>query len=248
MATSTISRRKLPHRAAQRIKELIAAQRLQPGDRLPTESELAQALGMSRLSVREATKALEFLGIVAAKPGVGLTVGQVDWARMTDHLAYLPAVNQAGPLELIDSRVVIETGALPHLARRMQADPAIYLRLAERVEAFRSARDLARWIELDLAFHRALLEESGLAPLVAVGDLLQVFFQRFRASVKRAEWKRGIESHRRIVDLLAQQQLVKAVSELRGHIESHKERIELTRRRPKLASRQPPAASRREAV
>ncbi|MCU0979415.1 MAG: FCD domain-containing protein, partial [Pirellulaceae bacterium] len=70
-----------------------------------------------------------------------------------------------------------------------------------------------------------LLEASGLQPLVAFGDLLHVFFQRFRESVKRADWTTGVESHRRLVEHLAAGNLDKATSELRKHIESHKERI-----------------------
>jgi DNA-binding GntR family transcriptional regulator len=93
------------------------------------------------------------------------------------------------------------------------------------VDRFRSARDLETWIELDIQFHRALLEASGLAPLVAFGDLLQVFFRRFRDSVKRAEWKKGIASHQRLLDLLRQGDVAAAATELREHIESHKNRL-----------------------
>ena len=66
---------------------------------------------------------------------------------------------------------------------------------------------------------------SGLKPLLAFSDLLNVFFQRFRESVKRAEWQVGIESHRLLVDLLATGRVAEATEELRKHIESHKERL-----------------------
>ncbi|RIK76163.1 MAG: hypothetical protein DCC68_19930 [Planctomycetota bacterium] len=221
----TLPRRKIRDEVADRIKELIAAERLMPGDRLPTESELAERFGFNRLSVREATKALEFLGIVESKTGVGLTVGQIDLARVTDHFGFHPALVAASPRQLIESRIVLETGVLPHVADRMAADDGVYDSLQAIVDGFRTARDLQTWIDLDIRFHRALLESSGLAPLVAFGDLLQVFFQRFRDSVKRAEWKQGIESHQRIIDLLQKQKVRAATAELRTHIESHQRRI-----------------------
>ena len=93
------------------------------------------------------------------------------------------------------------------------------------VDKFRAARDLQTWIDLDIRFHRELLEASGLSPLVAFGDLLQVFFQRFRDSVKKAEWKQGIDSHQRLIDFLRDQDIASAASELRRHIESHKQRL-----------------------
>lgn len=221
----TLPRRKIRDEVAQRIKEYISEKELGPGDHLPTESELAVYFGVSRLSVREATKALEFLGIVESKTGVGLIVGQIDLARVTDHLGFHPALHRVDPLQLIDSRIIIETGVLPHVARRMATDPSIYEALDEIVDQFRSARDLQTWIDLDIEFHRVLLEASGLSPLIAFCELLQVFFQRFRDSVKKAEWKQGIESHQRIIDLLRDQDVTGAAAELRKHIASHKQRL-----------------------
>ena len=57
------------------------------------------------------------------------------------------------------------------------------------------------------------------------GDLLQVFFRRFRDSVKMAEWKAGMASHQRIINDLRDQNVERATSELRSHIESHKQRV-----------------------
>src|SRR5438094_307700 len=51
------------------IQDLIAAEHLQPGDRLPGERELADALSVSRQSVREALRVLDYLGVVVVRPG-----------------------------------------------------------------------------------------------------------------------------------------------------------------------------------
>lgn len=221
----TLRRPKVRDQVAGQIQQFIVEQKLGPGDRLPTETQLAETFGISRLSLREATKSLEFLGIVESKAGVGLTVGRIDMERLTVHLSFHAGLLEADPQQLIDSRVILETGVLPHVARRMAGDPAVEARLSELVEQFRSARDLKTWIELDIQFHRSLLEASGLQPLVAFGDLLHIFFQRFRESVNRAGWKAGVESHQLIVDELAKGRVSAASAELRTHIESHKERI-----------------------
>lgn len=220
-----LRRPKVRDQATEQIKQYIVERKLAPGDRLPTETQLAETLGISRLSLREATKSLEFLGIVQSKTGVGLTVGRIDMGRVAKHLGFHSGLLDVDPLQLIDSRVILETGVLPHVARRMRDDPAIETWLRELVEKFRSARDLKTWIELDIQFHRLLLDASGLQPLVAFGDLLHIFFQRFRESVKKAEWKLGVESHQRLVDQLAKGQIQAATVELRKHIESHRERI-----------------------
>jgi DNA-binding FadR family transcriptional regulator len=221
-----VERPKIRDVVAKRLKSFIAEEDLKPGDRLPTETELAARFGVSRLSLREATKSLEFLGIVESKPGRGLTVGRVNMDRVTEYLGFHPALHDVAPHELIDTRVVIEVGVLPRVAARMERDAAVYETLNAINSRLRQARSLREWVELDIAFHRALIDASGLTPLLAFGDLLTVFFQRFLESVKEAEWSRGVESHQRILDALKAGRLLEADRELRIHIESHRERWE----------------------
>ncbi len=93
----TLRRLKVRDQAAEEIKRYIVGHHLAPGDRLPTEQQLAEKLGISRLSVREATKSLEFLGIIEAKTGVGLTVGRIDMGRVTQHLGFHPGFSMPIP-------------------------------------------------------------------------------------------------------------------------------------------------------
>ncbi|HAC90037.1 MAG TPA: GntR family transcriptional regulator, partial [Planctomycetaceae bacterium] len=118
----TLSRPKVRDQATEQIKQFIVAERLAPGDRLPTETQLAETFGISRLSSREATKALEFLGSVESKTGVGLTVGRIDMGRLTEHLGFHAGLLDVDPRQLIDSRVILETGVLPHVIHRMASD------------------------------------------------------------------------------------------------------------------------------
>jgi GntR family transcriptional repressor for pyruvate dehydrogenase complex len=223
--SSTIERSKLREVVAERLKALIVEGNLQSGDRLPTEAELAAKFGISRLSLREATKSLEFLGIVEARPGRGLTVGHVNMARVTEYLGFHPALHDVSPEELIETRILIETGVLPHVSRRMKQDGSLYDNLHAINADLRQARTLARWVELDIAFHRELVRASGLSPLMAFADLLAVFFRRFRESVKKAEWSAGVASHQRIIDSLGESRVREADQELRTHIASHRERL-----------------------
>jgi len=225
----TLERQRRSDMVAHRIRELIVDNSLLPGDRLPTEHELAGRFGVSRLAVREATKALEFLGLLEASPRRGLTVGALDLQRVTPFLQFHPTLRETTPDSLIDTRIVLETGGLPWVATRMREDASIYHELRRLAEQFREARDLAAWIELDIRFHRQLLQASGLAPLVAFHDLLDIFFQRFRPRLPDElhrdgdDWQRGVESHLEIVDALRAGDVLSACNQLRSHIESHRE-------------------------
>lgn len=223
--SQVLERRNLSDQVADRIKEFIIEHGLKPGDRLPTEHDLADRFGVSRISIREATKALAFIGILDSAPRRGLSVGTVNMHRVSEFLGFHLAINDYPSEQLIETRIVIESGGLPHAAKRIAEHPAIYERLCDLNDQLRSAKRVEAWIELDIAFHRELLNASGLKPLVAFNDLLDLFFRRFRESVKKGEWKAGIESHQRLIDALRDGKLQTACDELREHIESHKARI-----------------------
>ena len=222
----TIPRPKIRNQVSEQIKQYIVEQKLMPGDRLPTETQLAETFGISRLSLREATKSLEFLGIIESKTGVGLTVGRLDMGRLTKHLGFHTGLLDANPQQLIDSRVIIETGVLPHVVRRMLEDPSIEASLREIVAQFRTAKDLKSLIEIDIRFHRSLIEASGLQLLVAFNELLTIFFGRFREAIGKVEYRKvGYENHRRLVDLLAAGKAEAASTELKRQIEDNKKRL-----------------------
>ncbi len=96
--TSGVERAAAPYRpgyevAAEQVLELISRLRLRPGDRMPTEIDLAQRLGTSRTVVREAVKILSALGRVRAHKGRGLYVADDEGMLGTGRWApfFLPA-------------------------------------------------------------------------------------------------------------------------------------------------------------
>ncbi len=217
-----VPRRKTSEILVERIQQYIAAEGLKPGDPLPTEHALAERLGVSRISVREATKTLGFLGILEAKPGRGLTVGRMDVDRLKESLSFHPALQTVPGNELIDSRLIVEMGVMPHVARRMARDPEIYDRLHQINAQLRRTREASRFVELDAAFHQLLIQSSGLTPLAAFHDLLQVFFQRFREAVKKGGWQQGIRDHQAVIDALRDRKPSKAAKILCRHITEHR--------------------------
>jgi GntR family transcriptional regulator, transcriptional repressor for pyruvate dehydrogenase complex len=218
----TVVRQNLGELVAMKIRESIINEGLKPGDRLPTEQALADRFGVSRLSVREATKALGFLGILDAAPRRGLTVGKVDMGRVTEYLGFHLALSDYSKSQLLETRIVVETGILPYVMRQMKENASVYDRLHNKNDQFRRARSLEQRIVADIAFHHTLLVSSGLEPLVAFNDLLQIFFDRFRRSLASGDWKMGVEGHQRMIDSLRDGKLEAAIDELRCHLEYHK--------------------------
>ena len=218
-----IVRQRLSDLLVGKIHDLIVEKQLNPGDRLPTEQEMAEQFGVSRLAVREATKALGFLGIIESSPRRGLTVGTFGFERILPLIKIHPGSRNVTAEELIATRVVIETGVLPYVMRRIAADSQVYRRLWDANDKMRTSTRQDQWILHDIAFHNTLLKESGLHTLMAFGQLLEIFFHQFREDVTEGGWISGMASHLKIIDSLATGHLVEAVDELRAHISSHTE-------------------------
>jgi GntR family transcriptional repressor for pyruvate dehydrogenase complex len=212
------------------IRRLIVDGGLKPGDRLPTENEMADRFGVSRVSVREATQALCFLGIIRAAPRRGLTLGDVDMRQVTEYLTFHFALTNYPRHQLMQTRLVIESGALPYIAEEMAKDQEVYDRLAAMVEASRQ-RDDAQWrVSSDVAFHRALLESSGVAPLLVFDDLLRIFFDRFFKCPKVLPtddpWKRVADEHERLIRYLRDGNVEDARQLLCDHLGHYATRID----------------------
>jgi DNA-binding FadR family transcriptional regulator len=212
-----------------RIKELIVARGLRPGDRLPTENQLAADFGVSRITVREATKALRFLGILRSAPKRGLTVGNLDIEQLRRCLDFHLHITAYPREQLLRARMIIELGVLPYVARRMARDPAIEKSLLAHTELPRITTDPAVYIKADLAFHRELIAASETAPLEFFDHLLRLFFERFRAEAigpDRQAMVVGVRTHRRIVSSLRDGQVGIAQDLVRESFEIIESRME----------------------
>lgn len=216
-----VKRKNLSEAVVEKIKRHIITRGLKPGDRLPTEQEMADQFGVSRIAVREATKALSFLGIISAAPRRGLTVGHVDMNRLTEYLGFHFAIGEYPKETLLKARIALETGALLYSAESMRNDSELYQRLVEEIHRHEKMTDLDEIIQGDIEFHRALVQASGLEPLIAFNDLLQVFFLKFRESVASAERQRGNRDHLRVIEALHMGNLSEAQEALRRHLEYH---------------------------
>lgn len=206
-----------------RIKDHITEHRLVPGDRLPTEQQMAEMFGVSRVSIREATRALAFLGIIDAAPRRGLTLGGVDMQRVSQYLGFHFALSNYSREQLLKSRIIIETGALAEAMEQVASDPTCYDWLAALADRIGTSTDADAFIASDLAFHQTLIACCKLEPLIAFSSLLDAFFRRFREEVLsvRDQWHLAVIGHRIILDTLRIRDLARAQELMRLHLDHY---------------------------
>ncbi len=76
-----IKTKKIYEEVVDQLKMMLTAGELKPGDKLPSERDMAESLGVSRASVREALTTLEAIGILEIKPGEGTFVKHTNDAE-----------------------------------------------------------------------------------------------------------------------------------------------------------------------
>jgi DNA-binding GntR family transcriptional regulator len=125
---------------------------------------------------------------------------------------------------LLKTRLIIESGALPEAMKNIAGNPQLYKRLLAINDAIRKARNTDAFIQADLAFHRALIEASGIEPLMAFSGLLEIFFRRYKKEVTaaRRHWRGGIDNHAEILKAIHSRDLKKAQHLLESHLRYYK--------------------------
>jgi DNA-binding FadR family transcriptional regulator len=150
---------------AERLAADIRSGLLAPGERLPSERELARSLEVSRASVREALAALQLRGVVETRAGAGTFVtAEPPVADAPQH--------DASPSAVLEARAQLEPAVARLAAERGQPDPAVENLLAAMEASLDPDDPAARatWNASDRLFHRQLAAMTGNPVLLAFAD------------------------------------------------------------------------------
>ncbi|MBN2292538.1 MAG: FadR family transcriptional regulator [Pirellulales bacterium] len=213
-----LGRKRLSEDLTTEIRNYIIDKGLKPGDALLTEQQMVERFGVSRPVVREATKALDFLGIIRSAPRRGMILDSFDFDRVSEYFGFHFALSDYPKDELLKSRIALETGALYYTMEAMREKPELFDYLMECVEIADTEEDIEAWIEHDIAFHRALVEVSNIGPLGSFCDLIHVFFHEFHDKTAQGHFVSGKEQHEQIVHALRDGHVDEAVRILRFHL------------------------------
>src|SRR5690348_12151302 len=107
-AFTPVLRQSLADDLAHRVKQLIEAEGYEPGDRLPSISEMARRFRVGHPTLREALKKLQTLGVVDIRHGSGVYVGKNHNALLLSNPIFDTAVSKKLLLDLIEARMAIE--------------------------------------------------------------------------------------------------------------------------------------------
>ena len=208
---------KLYRRLADSIAAEIEAGKYAVGERLPTERELAEQFGVSRPSLREALIALEMLGMIEARHGLGIYVTRAQLPLTAATYDF-----EIGAFELIEARRLFE-GEAAALAAATIDDEA--LAELERLLELMSDEDELKGEDADREFHMVIARATGNGAIIATIENLWELRNRSALARNILTRARGmgleprINEHKRVFDALKARDPHAARQAMRDHLE-----------------------------
>lgn len=221
-------RQRLSDQLYGQIFEQIVSGLLGEGERLPPETELCRAFGVSRPVVREALQRLGADGLVRTRQGSGTYVMARPAARVAD---FVDPGEIPGYLRCMEVRIVLETAAARYAAERRTASALDRIIIAHREFAAAAAAGTIP-PAADLAFHQAIAAASGNAFFTTLLDKLEAALTglmslglRLTETSVASRAVRALDEHALILEAITAQDLDAAETAMRFHLSQSRRRM-----------------------
>jgi DNA-binding FadR family transcriptional regulator len=198
----------LTDEAIHKIKDMIVSGELRPGDRLPKEADLADRLGLSRNSLREAVKALSVIRVLDVRQGDGTYVTSLDPGLLLDAMSFVVDFHRDDTvLQFLEVRRILEPAAAAMAAQRMTEEEITTLRTL--LDGLGGEPTIDALVANDLEFHRQIAAGAGNDVLCSLIDSLSGPTTRariWRGLTQESAVARTREQHAAILDAIASRQ------------------------------------------
>ena len=211
------SNERLYVRVARKISDLVNTGQVKPGDRLPSERDLAEMLNVSRPSVREAMIALEVSGLIEVRMGNGIFVTNRK-ASISRELVD----GGVGPFEILEMRLLLEPEVCALAAERI--DDETLGQLAETYDEMERCNGTPEMEQADEKFHNLI---AGAAENTAMQKTVEWLWRLRAQSVLSRGYHRMIveegvfptlDEHKAILEALKSKDPVAARQAMKSHL------------------------------
>ncbi len=201
------------------LKAKIVSGELGPGDLLPPEKNLAEKMGVSRASIREALKVLEFMGLIESKPGGGTSISYVHSDLLIEKLNSISLCqNDTALLDLMELREVLEPKIVElAVARGTDSELAEIEQLLEKVDG---SLDEAFNSQADAMFHMAIARASHNIFFIRLMETALAMLKETRTRTLSLHRRKEVilEEHREILKNLKKRDKLNAIKAIRTHL------------------------------
>lgn len=184
----SVTSNRLSSQVVEQFVTMIRNGELAPGERLPTERDLAERFGVGRNSIREALRELNMLGLVTSRHGEGTFVGTPDAAQIMAPFRAVIELSTPAAESILEFRLTFEPGVAALAARNITEEGE--RRLKEALETFEKAlAGEARAERTDAGFHFAVAEVTENPTVIAVHKALLELLTAFRSRLSSETYR-----------------------------------------------------------
>jgi GntR family transcriptional repressor for pyruvate dehydrogenase complex len=218
-----IRRNKVYEEVAKQIERLIL-KKLKPGDKLPSERELAETLRVSRSSIRDAIRGLELMGLVEPRQGAGTIVRETSVDALVNPFANALKRRQEMVSELLDFRKMLEPPLAARAAAHASADDVSEMEEILQRQAEKQGQGEPA-VDEDTEFHYGIALASGNSVVLKVLDIVMDQLRETRERSLQVEGRpqKSLAGHRRILAAIKRHDAEAAKAAMRRHIEDVEE-------------------------
>jgi Transcriptional regulators len=210
----------VPDIVFEKVCALIADGSLQKGERLPAERKLAERLGVSRSSIREAIRTLETLGMIDTRLGSGSYLTD-DVASFTKYFVKRQTSKKYKLLEIMESRKVLECEIVYLAAQRVT--PMDKVALTKALDGMVAQENVDLFLKKDFAFHEVIaITSKNFFLLEMLKTVRELMFEANKQLVmtRPGQKQTAINHHRRIYEAIINETPEQARHEMLLHIEN----------------------------
>jgi len=202
------------------IRSLITSGQLNPGDKLPSERQLAIKFGIGRSYVRDAIRKLEFYGILKTMPQSGTVISGIGITALEGLITDVLAIEETDFTSLVETRVILEINAAALAAEKRTSEDIVALNNAlSAYETKLSESEQA--MEEDLLFHLKIAEASKnrvlkSLMLIITPDILKSYAQLKVCNTDTVQ--KTIKEHQDILDFIVKQDVEGVKKAMKNHL------------------------------
>ncbi len=204
----------------EQLESMLIEGTWKPGDKIPSENELSETFGVSRMTVRQALQKMKALGLIETRSGSGSYVRQVNPDDSLQDLVPLMVLGDTSQQQVFQFREIIDAESI-RIATPIATTEDLS-RLEELLGKMKQSADNGdgeKFSEYDLKFHMGIVEITGNPLIIRTNQILQaVLAESMNSVIEKMRFAPGLDYHEKILNAMKDKDAHLAEKLMREHI------------------------------
>ncbi len=224
MALNPIKKESISEQVFEQMKQQIIDREWVPGMKLPSETELGNIFGVSRVTIRQALQKLAVMGLVETRFGEGSFVKEADLGQQVK-TALLPSayLQPHSTNEVLEFRSVIEVETAGLAAHRATDKDIVRLKELLARQMDEATRTVTSFAEDDMEFHMTIARSTGNALIIATYEILwDILNSAMYQTVRGFGYGGALPFHQQIIEAIEAHDEHRAIVAMKAHMENNR--------------------------